>query len=149
MPVRVLLAVVAVVLFVVFLAYAGTYVAYFLVAMRQPPQSPFAIACAQAAAPTRNAVRVRFDIKSQARNDATFLNFALFAAGTSRRNLSDWGYALQTRIPARSSTSRTVSIPLPSDYDGLKFSGVRCNLINAAFADGSQQDYTPDNTTFP
>jgi hypothetical protein len=149
MAVRVLLAVVAVVLLVVFVAYAGTYVSYFVAAMEHPTKSPFTIACTQVAAASRNAVKVRFNVTSAARKDATYLNFALFAQSTNRRNLSDWGYALQTRIPARGFASTTVVIRLPPDYVGLKVYGLRCNLINAAFADGSQQDYTADNTSFP
>ncbi|MBV9647443.1 MAG: hypothetical protein JO043_08275 [Candidatus Eremiobacteraeota bacterium] len=149
MALRVLVAVFAVVLVVVFVAYAGTYIVYLIVAMRHPPKSPFTIACTQVAAPSRNAVKVRFEVTSAAAKDATYLNFALFAQGSSRRNLSDWGYALQRRIPARGFASATVAIPLPPDYREVTFSGVRCNLINVAFADGSQQDYTADNTTFP
>lgn len=149
MTFRVLLVIVTVVLFVVFVIYAGTYLAYFIVAMQHPPKSPFTIACTQVATPSRNSVNVRFDVANNASKDATYLNFALFAEHASRRNLSDWGYALKTRIPARGNASSTVAIPLQGDFVGLKFSGVRCNLINAAFADGSQQDYTADNTTFP
>jgi len=100
-------------------------------------------------APSRTAIKIRFDVTSTAPKDATYLNFALFAQPAGRRNVSDWGYALQTLIPARGFATKTVAVQLPSDYAGLKFSGVRCNLINAAFADGSQQDYTPNNTTFP
>lgn len=96
-------------------AYGGTYVAYFIVAMRHPPESPFTIACTQAAAANPNAVKIR----------------------------------LRTRIPAHSHASITVAVPLPPDYAGVQVFGVHCNLINAAFADGSQQDYTADNTTFP
>ncbi len=77
------------------------------------------------------------------------MNFTLFAQGATRRNLSDWGYALQTRVPARGSASSTVAVALPADYAGLRFSTVSCDLINAAFADGSQQDYTGGNTSFP
>lgn len=149
MPVRALVVVVATVLLAAFIAFAGTYVAYFAAAMRHPPKSPFTIACSQVATPSRNTVKVHFNVTSAAHTDATFLNFALFAQHASRRNLSDWGYTLQTRIPARGFASTTVAIPLPPDYVDLKFSGVRCNLINAAFADGLQQDYTADNTMFP
>ena len=149
MTVRAIAAAAAVIVLVVVVAYAGTYVAYFVAAMQRPANSPFTIACTQVAPPSRTAVNVRFDVASTSPKDATFLNFALFARSTHRRNLSDWGYALRTRIPARSHVSTTAAIPLPSDYDGLKFSGVRCNLINAAFADGSQQDYAANTGTFP
>jgi hypothetical protein len=149
MAVRVSLVAVAVVVAAIFVAFAGTYVSYFIVAMRHPRASPFTIACTQVAPPSRSSVKVRFDVTSAAPKDATFLNFALLAQDASRGNLSDWGYALQSRIPARGHASTTVAVPLPPDYAHLAFSGVRCNLINAAFADGSQQDYTPDNTSFP
>ena len=129
--------------------FAGTYVSYFIVAMRHPQKSPFSITCTQVARPSREAVKVRFNIASAAAKDATFLNFAVFAQDKSRRNVSDWTYALRMRIPAHGNVSTTIAIPLEPDYVGLKFSGVRCNLINAAFADGSQQDYTADTTTFP
>lgn len=148
MAFRILLAVVAFALLVVFVAYAGTYVAYFIVAMQRPPKPPFTIACTQVSPPSRDAVNVRFDVTNNASKDATYLNFALFAEHANRRNLSDWGYALKTRIPARGNASAAVAVPLQGDYTGVKFSGVKCNLINAAFADGSQQDYTAGNT-FP
>ena len=146
---RVVVIVIATVLLIPFIWFAGTYVSYFIVAMRHAPNSPFTIACAQIAPPSRKAVKVRFNVASAAPKDATFLNFALFAQGTRHPNLSDWTYALRTRIPARGNVSTTVKIPLEPDYVGLKFSGVRCNLINAAFTDGSQQDYSANNTTFP
>jgi hypothetical protein len=139
----------AVVVLVVIVAYAGIYVAYFVAAMQRPAKPPFTIACTQVASPNRTAINVRFDVASTAPKDATFLNFALFAQPAYRRNLSDWGYALRTRIPARSRVSTIVAIPLPPDYAGLKFSALRCNLINAAFADGSQQDYTANTGMFP
>ena len=130
-------------------AIGGTYAAYLFAAMRRPPASPFAVTCTQAGPPSRHAVQVRFDITSTAGKDATYLNFALFAQTKNGRNLSDWGYALRRRIPARATSSATVAVPLPPDYSGLRLSGIRCNLINAAFGDGSQQDYTSDTTTFP
>ena len=130
-------------------AYAGTYAAYFLAAMRHPPASPFTIACRQVGAASRRAVRVRFDVANAAAKEATYLNFALFAQSAGSRNLSDWNYALQTHVPARGSVSTIVAIALPPDYAGLHFAGVRCNLINAAFADGSQQEYAADTTSFP
>lgn len=149
MTVRAIATAAAVIVLIVVVAYAGTYVVYFVVAMQRPAKPPFTIACTQVAPPSRTTVNVRFDVTSTSPKDATFLNFALFAQSTHRRNLSDWGYALQTRIPARSRVSTTAAIPLPSVYGGLKFSGLRCNLINAAFADGSQQDYAASTGTFP
>lgn len=139
----------AVAVLVVIVGYAGIYAAYFVAAMQRPAKPPFTIACTQVASPSRTTVNVRFDVASTAHKDATFLNFALFAQPAHRRNLSDWGYALQTRIPARSRVSTIAAIPLPRDYAGLKFSGLRCNLINAAFADGSQQDYAANTGMFP
>ena len=133
----------------VLLAYAGTYVAYFFAATRHAPPSPFTIGCTQVGTASRRAVRVRFDVASAAAKEATYLNFALFAQSAGRRNLSDWGYALQTHVPARGSVSTIVAIALPPDYAGVHFAGVRCNLINAAFADGSQQEYAADTTSFP
>ena len=149
MAVRVVVAVFAVVLLVVFVAYAGTYLTYLVVAMRHPSKPPFTIACTELGPPNRNAVKLRFDVTSTASKDATYLNFALFARGSSHRNLSDWGYALERRIPAHGFSSATVAIPLPGDYKALEFSEVNCNLINVAFADGSKEDYTTNNATFP
>lgn len=134
---------------VAFLAFGGTYASYFIVAMQRPPQSPFSIACARLAAPHGKTVLVRFDIANTGRTDATWMNFALFASSAERKNLSDWGYVLETRVPAGGKVSKVVAVPLPSDYRTVRFAGVRCNIINAVFADGSQQSYGANTDTFP
>ncbi|MBV8068069.1 MAG: hypothetical protein JO113_08820 [Candidatus Eremiobacteraeota bacterium] len=133
----------------VFLIFAGTYVAYFITAMQRPPESPFSSACAQVGAPKEKTVRVRFDIANAARKDATWMNFALFASSADRRNLSDWGYVLERRVPAGGSVSTVADVPLPRDYRGVRFRGVECNIINAVFADGSQQSYGARTDAFP
>ncbi len=134
---------------VAFLAFAGTYVSYFIAAMQRPAQSPFSIACAKLAAPHGKMVLVRFDIANTSRKDATWMNFALFASSADRRNLSDWRYVLETRVPAGGKVSKAVAVPLPSDYRTVRFAGVQCNIINAVFADGSQQSYGANTDTFP
>jgi len=134
---------------VVFLAFAGTYVSYFVAAMQRPPQSPFSIACTQLAAPRRNMVLVRFDIANAGRKDATWMNFALFASKADGRNLSDWGYVLEARVPAGGKISKAVAVPLPGNYRTVRFAGVQCNIINAVFADGSQQSYGANTDAFP
>lgn len=131
------------------LAFAGTYVSYFIAAMQRPPQSPFSIACTQLAAPHGTTVLVRFDISNTSRKDARWMNFALFASSADRRNLSDWGYMLETRAPAGGTVSKVVAVPLPSDYRTVRFAGVQCNIVNAVFADGSQQSYGANTGTFP
>ncbi|MBV8196514.1 MAG: hypothetical protein JO263_00130 [Candidatus Eremiobacteraeota bacterium] len=133
---------------VVLLAFGGTYVAYFIAAMQRPPASPFSITCSQAGAPRGNTVPLRFDISNSSRKDATWMNFALFARA-DHRNLSDWGYVLETRVPAGGKVSKVVAVPLPSDYRGVRFASVQCNLINAVFADGSQQSYGANTDSFP
>ncbi len=134
---------------VAFFAFAGTYASYFIAAMQRPPESPFSIACTQLAPPRGNTVPVRFDIVSTSRKDATWMNFALFASGADRRNLSDWGYVFKTRVPASGKVSMVVAVPLPSDYRAVRFAGVQCNIINAVFADGSQQSYGAKTDAFP
>jgi hypothetical protein len=134
---------------VAFLVFAGAYASYFIAAMHRPTQSPFSIACKQLAAPHGNAVLVRFEIANAARKDATWINVALFASGADRRNLSDWGYALDTRVPAGGKNSKAVAVPLPGDYRTVRFAGVQCNVINAVFADGSQQSYGTNTDAFP
>lgn len=131
------------------LVFAGTYVSYFIAAMQRPPRSPLSISCAQLAPPRANTVRVRFDIANSGGTDATWTNLALFAAGPNGRNLSDWGYAIGVRVPAHGRISEVVAVPLPGDYRDRTFDGVRCNVINAVFADGSQQSYGADTDTFP
>jgi|SRR5579883_1736416 len=149
MTIRTVLVVVASLLAAAAIVYGGTYAAYFAVAMQRPPKSPFTVTCTPVTPPRRGRLKIRFDVENAADKDATYLNFALFAPEAARRNLGDWGYALQTRVPARGSASATVAVPLPAEAAGLRFSAVRCNLINAAFADGSQQDYAGDNASFP
>ena len=134
---------------VVFIAFAGTYVVYFIAAMQRPPKSPFVVTCTRIAAPQRNAVPIRFDIANSSGKDATWMNFALFASGAGGRNLSDWGYALRTTVPARGRVSHVVEVPLPSDYRAVRFSRVQCNVINAVFADRSQESYGGGTDTFP
>jgi len=134
---------------VVFLLFAGTYVAYFIAAMQRPPKSPFVVTCTRLAAPRRNAVPVRFDITNRSGKDATWMNFALFASGAGGRNLSDWGYVLKARAPARGHVSEIADVPLPSDYRTIRFSSVQCNVINAVFADRSQESYGGGTDTFP
>ena len=134
---------------VAFLALAGTYASYFIAATQRPPQSPFSIECTQLAAPHGNTVPVRFDIANTGRKDATWMNFALFASKADRRNLSDWGYVLETRVPAGDKISKVVALPLPSDYGAVRFAGVQCNVINAVFADGSEQSYSANTDAFP
>ncbi|MGA8576741.1 MAG: hypothetical protein WB609_13775 [Candidatus Cybelea sp.] len=129
--------------------FAGTYVSYFIAATQRQPQSPFSIACTQLAAPHRNTVLVRFDIVNASRKAATWMNFALSPSSANRRNLSDWGYVLETRAPAGGKVSKVVAAPLPSDYRTVRFTGVQCNIINAVFADGSQQSYGANTDTFP
>ncbi|MBV8373123.1 MAG: hypothetical protein JOY69_07660 [Candidatus Eremiobacteraeota bacterium] len=140
---------IALVALVLVLAFAGTFVAYFVAALQRPPQSPFSIACTRLAAPQQSNVRVRFDIANAGRKDATWMNFALVASAANRRNLSDWGYVLETRVPAGRTISKVVAVPLPHDYSTVRFSGVQCNLINAVFADGSQQSYGAMTDRFP
>jgi len=148
-PLKVLAWIAGSIALVVFLAFAGTYVSYIIAAMQRPPQSPFSIACTQLAAPYRNAVLLRFDITNASRKDATWMNFALFASSTDRRNLSDWAYVLETRVPAGGKVSKVVAVPLPSDYRTVRFARVQCNIINAVFADGSQQSYGANTYMFP
>jgi len=131
------------------LVFAGTFVSYFIAAMQRPPQSPFSIACTQLAAPHGNGVLVRFDIANASRKDATWMNFALFATNADGRNLTDWSYVLETRVPASGSISKAVAVPLPSDYRTRRFAGLQCNIVNAVFADGSQQSYGGNTGTFP
>ena len=133
---------------VVFIIFAGTYVAYFIAAMQRPPKSPFAVTCTRVAAPRRNAVPIRFDIANSSGKDATWMNFAMFASGTGGRNLSDWGYVLKARVPAGSHLSHVAEVPLPSDYRAVRFTRVQCNVINAVFADRSQESYGGTDT-FP
>lgn len=135
----------------VVLAVVGTYVAYFVTAMavQSPRQSPLVVTCTQLARPGPRSVTLRFDVVNTGRKDATWMNLALFAAGTEGKNLSDWGYVLETHVPARGKASKTVSIAPPHDYRGLTFSNVQCNLINAVFADGSQQSYGAATDVFP
>ena len=130
-----------------FLAVAGTYASYFIAAMQRPPESPFLIACTRLAQPRGKAVLVRFDVANAGRKDATWMNVALFVSGADW-NLSDWSYVLQTRVPAGGKISTAVAVPLPSDYRMVRFEGMRCNVINAVFADGSQQSYGATDT-FP
>ena len=134
---------------VALLAFAGTYVSYFIAAMQRPPKSPFSIECTRLAASHGISVPVRFDIANTGRKDATWMNFALFASRADRRNLSDWGYVLETRVPAGGKISKVVAVPLPSDYRTVRFTGVQCNIINAVFADGSQQSYGANTDAFP
>lgn len=134
---------------ITFLAFAGTYVSYFIAATQGPPHNPFSIACTQLAAPHGSTVLVRFDIANASRKDATWMNFALFARSADRRNLSDWGYALETRVPAGGKISKVVAVPLSGDYPTVRFAGVHCNIINAVFADGSQESYGARTDTFP
>ena len=148
-PLKVLAWIAGGIALVVFLAFGGTYVSYFIAAMQRPAQSPFSIACTQRAAPRGNTVLVRFDIANTSRKDATWMNFALFASSADRGNLSDWGYVLETRVPAGGKLSKLVAVPLPSDYRTVRFAGVQCNIINAVFADGSQQSYGANTDTFP
>lgn len=146
---KVIVRIAAGIALVAFLAFAGTYVSYFIAAMHRPAQSPFSIACTQLTAPHASAVLVRFDIANTGRKDATWMNVALFASRADRRNLSDWGYALEASVPAGGRTSKTVAVPLPGDYRTARFTGVTCNVINAVFADGSQQSYGANTDAFP
>lgn len=148
-PLKVVAWIVGGIALVAFLAFAGTYVSYFIAAMQRPPQSPFSIACTQLAVSHGNTVLIRFDIANTSRKDATWMNFALFASSADRRNLSDWSYVLETRVPAAGKVSKVVVVPLPSDYRTVRFAGVQCNIINAVFADGSQQSYGANTDTFP
>jgi len=134
-----------------FLTVAGTFVSYFIasVAIQHLPRSPFAVVCTQLAPPSLTAVRVRFDVTNAGRKDARWMNFAMFAAGYEHRNVSDWGYAFETRVPAGVKTSKVVAVPLNDDYRGLQFSSVHCNLLNVVFEDGSEQDYATKTGVFP
>ena len=134
---------------VVFVAFAGTYVAYFFTAMQRPPQSPLSVTCTPVAPRRGNALPVRFDVGNTGRKDATWINLALFAQGAERKNLSTWNYELQTRVPARGATSKIADVPVPRDYGNVRFPGIRCNVINAVFADGSQQSYGANTDAFP
>lgn len=78
-----------------------------------------------------------------------WMNFALFASGAGGRNLSDWGFVLKTRVPARGHVSDVAEVPLPSDYRAVRFSRVQCNVVNAVFADRSQESYGAATDMFP
>lgn len=132
-----------------FLAVAGTYVVYFVAAMPAAAKSPLLTSCAQLAAPRGGSVVVRFDVANVGGKDATWLNYAMFAASPDRRNLSSWQYVLETRVPAGSKVSKVVGVPRPSDYRTLRLEGVQCHIINAVFADGSQQSYGSSPGAFP
>lgn len=144
-------AVAAIVVLAAMVLVVGTFASYYVAAMeaQRPPHAPFAVACTQLDKPHGGSVTVRFDIASTSRKDATWMNFAMFAAGNEHRNLSDWSYVLKTRVPAGQQTKKTVAIPLNSDYRAVPFSSVRCNLVNVLFADGSQQDYSESTDLFP
>ncbi len=134
---------------VAFVAFAGTYVVYFFAAMQRPPDSPFSIACAQVAAPRRNAVPIRFDIANTGRKDATWINLAIVASGATGRRLGDWNYVLETRVPAAERVSKVVAVPLPNDDRSVRFSAIACKAINATFADGTAQSYGANTGAFP
>jgi hypothetical protein len=134
---------------VALLAFAGTYVAYFVAAMQGAPKSPLLTSCTQLAVPHGASVLIRFDVANVGRKDATWENYAMFASRPDRGNLSSWQYVLESRIPAAKKVSTVVRVPLPSDYRTLRFAGVQCNIINAVFADGSQQSYGARTDMFP
>ena len=134
---------------VAFFAFAGTYVVYFFSAMQRPPRSPFSVTCTQVAASRGDTLPVRLDIANTGRKDVVWINLAIFASGAVGRNLSDWNYALETRVPAAARMSKVVPVPLPDDYRKVRISGLSCNVINARFADGSQQSYGPNTDAFP
>jgi len=150
-PIALVVAALIVVVAIVFVAFAGTYVSYFIAAVlaQRAPENPFTYTCTQLEPPRGNSVLLRFDIANSGRKDATWMNFALHAGEGGGGNLSDWSYVLQTRVPAGGKVSKSIAVALNHDYRDVHFSTVRCYLINAVFADGSERSYGGAGDIFP